>query len=96
MLMLLSPHPRGHEQSSTPGISTLKMVLKGCREGHPMHYDHIVLTLDGQLITEDSEDITMALGLLSCLQSIKGLKKTLTFLECAVLKLNDAADFLSQ
>lgn len=62
-----------------------------------MLYDHIVLTLDGQLITEESEDISMALGLLLCLYFVfgiqypKGLKKTLTFLECVVLKLKDAA-----
>ncbi|XP_016384650.1 uncharacterized protein LOC107721234 isoform X2 [Sinocyclocheilus rhinocerous] len=38
----------GHAQTSPPDIPTPKMVLKGCREGHPMQYDHIVLTLDGQ------------------------------------------------
>ncbi|KAF4108763.1 hypothetical protein G5714_009836 [Onychostoma macrolepis] len=42
-------------------ISTPKMKLKGCREGHLMQYDHIVLTLDEQLITEDSEDISTVL-----------------------------------
>ncbi len=40
------------------------MKLKGCREGQLVQYDHIVLTLDGQLITEESEDISTALGLL--------------------------------
>jgi len=40
--------------------------FKGCREGHPMQYDHIVLTMDGQVITEESEDILMGLGLVLC------------------------------
>lgn len=62
-----------------------------------MQYDNIVLTLDGNFITGESEDISMALGLLLCvyflfgIQYPKGLKKTLTFLECVVLKLKDAA-----
>ncbi|XP_053370935.1 sterile alpha motif domain-containing protein 3-like isoform X1 [Clarias gariepinus] len=87
----------GHAQTSPSDIQTPKMLLKGCREGHPMQYDHIVLMLDGQLITNESEDISMALGLLLCIyfafgiEYPKGLKKTLTFLECVVLKLKDAA-----
>ncbi|XP_077103082.1 sterile alpha motif domain-containing protein 3-like [Siphateles boraxobius] len=87
----------GHAQTCPPDTPTPKMVLKGCREGHPMQYDHIVIMLDGQSITEESEDISMALGLVLCvyflfgIQYPKGLKKTLTFLECVVLKMKDAA-----
>lgn len=66
-LMLLSPLLQGHTQTSTPGITTQKMGLKVCREGYPMQYVHIVLTLDGQLITEGSKDISMPLGLLLCI-----------------------------
>lgn len=61
-LMLLFPLLQGHAQTSPSDIPTPKMVLKGCREGHPLQYDHILLTLDGQVITEESEDISMALG----------------------------------
>ncbi len=41
---------------SNQPIPTPKMTHKGCREGQLMPCDHIVLTLDGQLITEESED----------------------------------------
>lgn len=64
--MLLSPIPQGHAQTSPPDTPTTKMVLKGCRKGCPMQYDHIVIMLDGQSITEESEDISMALGLVLC------------------------------
>ncbi len=56
------PSPPG--PFSDQPIPTPKMKLKGCREGQLMQYDHIVLTLDGQLITEESKDISTALGLL--------------------------------
>ncbi|XP_073709417.1 sterile alpha motif domain-containing protein 3-like [Misgurnus anguillicaudatus] len=75
----------GHAQTRPSETATPKILLKGCREGHPMQYDHISLVLDGQLVTEESEDISMALGLLLCIyftfeiQYPKGLKKTLTF-----------------
>ncbi|XDV22736.1 hypothetical protein PO909_027579 [Leuciscus waleckii] len=87
----------GHAQTCPPDTPTPKMVLKGCREGHPMQYDHIAIMLDGQSITEESEDISMALGLVLCvyflfgIQYPKGLKKTMTFLECVVLKMKDPA-----
>ena len=61
-----------------------------------MQYDHISLSMDGQVITEESDDISMALELLLRvyfvfrIQYPKGLTKTLTFLECVVLKLKDA------
>lgn len=64
----------GHAQTSPSDIQTPKMLLKGCREGHPMQYDHIVLTLDGQLITDESEDISMALGLLLCIYFAFGIE----------------------
>lgn len=54
------PSPQGQAQAGTD-ISTPKMMLKGRREGHSMKYDHIVLSMDGQLITEESVDISMAL-----------------------------------
>ncbi|XDV25431.1 hypothetical protein PO909_029351 [Leuciscus waleckii] len=87
----------GHAQTCPPDTPTPKMVLKGCREGHPMQYDHIAIMLDGQSITEESEDISMALGLVLCvyflfgIQYPKRLKKTMTFLECVVLKMKDTA-----
>ena len=55
-----------------------------------MQYDHIMLSMDGQVITDEREDISMALGLLMGLYLVKRLNKTLTFLEGVVLKLKDA------
>ncbi len=54
------PSPPG--PFSDQPIPTPKMKLKGYREGQLVQYDHIVLTLDGQLITEESKDISTALG----------------------------------
>lgn len=50
--MLLSPLLQGHAQTSPPVIPTPKIVPKACGEDHLMQYDHILFTLDGQLITE--------------------------------------------
>lgn len=77
--MLLSPLLQGHAQTSPPDIPTPKIVPKGCREGHPMQYNHIVFTLDGQLITEESEDISMALGLLLCVYFACGIESNPVF-----------------
>ncbi len=62
MVNAIIPSPPG--PFSDQAIPTPKMKLKGCRKGHLVQYDHIVLTLDGQLITEESEGISTALGLL--------------------------------
>ncbi|XP_026065903.1 uncharacterized protein LOC113048340 [Carassius auratus] len=71
----------GHAQTCPPDTPTPKMVLKGCREGHPMQYDHISMTLG----------LILCIYFLFGIQYPKGLKKTLTFLECVVLKMKDAA-----
>ncbi len=60
-LMLSSPLPRANLRPGQP-IPTPKMKFNHCREGQLVQYDHIVLTLDGQLITEESEGISTALG----------------------------------
>ncbi len=54
MVNAIIPSPPG--PFSEQPIPTPKMKLKDCREGQLMQYDHIVLTLDGQLITEETED----------------------------------------
>ncbi|ROI15095.1 hypothetical protein DPX16_16941, partial [Anabarilius grahami] len=64
----------GHAQTSPPVIPTPKIVPKACGEDHPRQYDHIVFTLDGQLITEESEDILMAQGLLLCVYFAFGIE----------------------
>ena len=89
-MLIIFPLPQGQAQTCTSGMSTPEMVLKGCMEGHPMQYDHIMLSMDGQVITDEREDISMALGLLMGLYLVKRLNKTLTFLEGVVLKWKDA------
>lgn len=63
------PSPKG--PFSDQPIPTPKMKLKGCKEDHLVQYDHIVLMLDGQLITED---ISTTLGLLLCVYFVFGIQ----------------------
>lgn len=71
-LTLLSLFLRGHGQSSPPDVLTPTIVLKGCREGNPLKYQNIVVALDGQIVTEENEDISVALGLLLSVYYIFG------------------------
>ncbi|XP_066542286.1 sterile alpha motif domain-containing protein 3-like isoform X2 [Hoplias malabaricus] len=83
------------EESDTLDIVTPQIILSGCKEGVPLQYSLVKVTMDKEIMVDDCTDVSLALGVLFGTYFVfgveypKGLKKTLTFLEAFVFKMKE-------